>query len=145
LGGTARKTAGILAEGDGGTVFIGVGINVAQRVFPPAYRNRAVSLALAMEAAGSGDAPPPGFSFRLLEGILSRLYGELAGEDDWKHRLEARLYRRGEAVTFIEGAAGSERAVEGRLAGVGPGGELLIVPSGEARARSFITGELRVY
>lgn len=149
--GKARKTAGILTEGDGKTVFIGMGVNVAQREFPPAYRDRATSLALetpggtAASGKNAGAPFPPGFPFRLLEAILSRLYAELADEGDWEGRLEERLYRRGEEVTFIDGAAGSRRAVEGRLAGIGPGGELLIVPSGEDRPRPFITGELRVY
>jgi hypothetical protein len=80
-----------------------------------------------------------------LEEILLRLYAELTGGNGWRRRLEERLYRRGEEVTFIDGAAGSENAVGGRLAGIGPAGELLIVPRGETEARSFITGELRVY
>ncbi|MDR2184446.1 MAG: biotin--[acetyl-CoA-carboxylase] ligase [Treponema sp.] len=146
-GGAARKTAGILTEGDGGAVFTGIGVNVAQREFPPAYRRHAASLALAAEPSGAaGPEPfPPGFSFRLLEEILFRLHAELTGGKDWRSRLEERLYRRGGEVTFIDGAAGSENAVEGRLTGIGPAGELLIVPRGEEKARSFVTGELLVY
>jgi BirA family biotin operon repressor/biotin-[acetyl-CoA-carboxylase] ligase len=139
-----RKIAGILTEGDGGAVFTGIGINVVQREFPPAYRRRAASLALALSGAAAPDPFPPGFSFRLLEEILLRLHAELAEGNGWKRRIEERLYRRGEEVTFIDGAAGSENAVEGRLAGIGPAGELLIVPRGETKTRSFITGELRV-
>jgi BirA family biotin operon repressor/biotin-[acetyl-CoA-carboxylase] ligase len=161
---TARKVAGILTEGDGGVIYTGIGVNIAQREFPPAYRDRATSLALAAETALPGGAAahfrgdatpspedaalpepfPPGFSFRLLEGILFHLHAELTGGNGWRRRLEERLYRRGGEVTFIDGAAGSKNAVRGRLTGIGPGGELLIVPRGEETPRPFITGELQV-
>jgi BirA family biotin operon repressor/biotin-[acetyl-CoA-carboxylase] ligase len=136
-----RKAGGILTEGDGSAVFIGIGGNVAQTGFPPEVRAKATSIALALgdPAALAEDR------FRLLELILARLYAELNQGRPWREGLEERLYRKGEQVTFIDGAAGSDSAVEGRLAGIGPAGELLIVPQGEEKARSFITGELRVY
>lgn len=137
----SKKTAGILAEAGGGNVHIGIGINVAQNEFPGALRDKATSLSL----AAGGDISPEG-RFVLLEKILARLYEELeAPAADWRGRLERRLYQKGAEVCFIEGAAGSDRAVEGRLEGIGPGGELLILPRGEPAARSFVTGELRVY
>lgn len=135
----AKKAAGILAEAEAGNVFIGIGINVAQNEFPPALRDKAVSIG---GAAGIPIAPETRFA--LLEKILARLYRELAATD-WRERLLERLYKKGEPVCFIDGAAGSNRAVEGRLDGIGPGGELLITPAGEARTRAFVTGELRVY
>ena len=146
--GKVQKAAGILTEAEGGTVYIGVGINVAQSEFPLPLRDKATSISL---AAGRQIAPTARFT--LLEKILSRLYGELEAPDgkaggassDWRERLEGRLYKKGETVCFIEGAAGSDRVVEGRLAGIGPGGELLIAPQGETQPRPFITGELRVY
>jgi hypothetical protein len=86
----------------------------------------------------------------LLEKILSRLYEEIekplpAGTGSWHERLLDRLYKKGETVTFAEGAADSKDTIEGILSGLGPGGELLIIPNGEEKERSFITGELRVY
>jgi hypothetical protein len=83
--------------------------------------------------------------FALLEMILRRLHGEIAepAATGWKGRIEQRLYKMGEEVSFAEGAAGSLNVVAGRLAGIGEGGELLIVPHGETCARSFVTGELR--
>jgi BirA family biotin operon repressor/biotin-[acetyl-CoA-carboxylase] ligase len=142
--GSAKKAAGILTEADGGVVFIGIGINVAQREFPPELRDKAVSIA---RAAGRDIAPEERFT--LLEQILARLYGELTaasgGGADWNSRLLTRLYKKGEPVCFVEGRADSGRIVEGRLDGVGPGGELLIAPAGGGPARAFLTGELRVY
>ncbi|MDR2133912.1 MAG: biotin--[acetyl-CoA-carboxylase] ligase [Treponema sp.] len=145
--GVFRKAAGILAEARGGTVFVGVGINVAQKNFSGLLRNKAASLALAADTA-----PGPESRFILLEKILFRLYGELeapraegAESDSWRGRLLARLYRRGEVVTFVEGAAGSGRELRAALAGIGPKGELLLRVDGEAEARPFVTGELRVY
>jgi BirA family biotin operon repressor/biotin-[acetyl-CoA-carboxylase] ligase len=133
-----KKAAGILCEGDG-TVHIGIGINFAQKDFPAELREKAVSIAL---AAGSDYTPEQ--RFVLLEKILSRLYDELNGANDWKSRLEQRLYKKDEQVVFIEGAAESGKEVRGRLTGIGEGGELLITADGETPARSFITGELRV-
>jgi BirA family biotin operon repressor/biotin-[acetyl-CoA-carboxylase] ligase len=144
----AKKAAGILAEAEGGTVHIGIGINVAQSEFPLSLRDKATSISLA-----AGRQIVPEARFTLLEKILSRLYRELEAPEekaggrssDWRGRLEERLYKKGEQVCFIEGEAGSDRIVEGCLAGIGPGGELLIVPRGETGARPFVTGELRVY
>ncbi|GHU16267.1 hypothetical protein FACS1894163_05300 [Spirochaetia bacterium] len=149
-GGCARKIAGILTEGDGTRVFIGIGVNVAQTEFPPELRSRAGSIALALGTLGSG--APEQLSaesrFSLLEKILARLYAELetaedgGSRDSWRERLTERLYRKGEQVCFVDGAADSGREVTGRLAGIGDGGELLIVPDGETAARAFVTGEL---
>jgi BirA family biotin operon repressor/biotin-[acetyl-CoA-carboxylase] ligase len=137
-----RKAAGILTEGDGKTVFIGLGVNAAQADFPEALRAKATSLLL--EGCLTPDRE------RLLERILHRLHEELeppAALPPWQDRLNARLYRRDQTVRFIPGPADSSQAriVEGRLAGIGPLGELLIIPQGEQTARSFITGELEVY
>jgi BirA family biotin operon repressor/biotin-[acetyl-CoA-carboxylase] ligase len=142
----SRKAAGVLTEGDGGTVYIGMGVNVGQTEFPAAVRAKAVSIALALGLPGGG-----GGAFPLLERILSRLYRELpgpegeAGPPPWRERLEERLYRRGEAVRFISGEAGSGRAVEGVLEGIGPGGELLIRSRKGSGPEAFVTGELDVY
>ena len=136
-----RKLAGILTEGDGKTVFIGVGVNVAQRDFPEEYRSKAGSIIQAEAEL------PENARFVLLEKILGRLYGEIEKPLPlpWHERLTQRLYKRGETVSFAIGAADSNRLVEGTLSGLGPGGELLIIPRGEKAEKAFVTGELRVY
>ena len=135
----AKKLVGILAEADGSVVHIGIGVNVAQRQFPEFLRDKATSISLAENreiAAGE--------RFVLLEKILACLYRELeaAGENgaDWKSRIEARLYRKGEQVSFAKGAADSGNIVNGMLAGIGSGGELLIM--GDHGLGAFLTGEL---
>jgi BirA family biotin operon repressor/biotin-[acetyl-CoA-carboxylase] ligase len=162
LPGGARKTAGILCESDGSAVFIGIGVNIRQKEFPPAFRHKATSLNLSLgelSLEGLGDS-----RFALLELILDRLRRELEGAenpgpdisaggekgpvlcpgDTWRERLEKRLYMKGEPVRFIAGGADSGLLVEGLLWGAGPGGELLILcPGGEER--SFITGELDLW
>jgi BirA family biotin operon repressor/biotin-[acetyl-CoA-carboxylase] ligase len=133
-----RKCVGILTDSEGGDVCIGVGANVLQREFPPDIQDKAGSIAQA-----AGNAGPP---VRLLAAILPRLYAELStATADWRPRLEARLYRKGESVTFLDGPADKAREVRGTLAGIGPAGELLITPAGEEQPRGFVTGELRVY
>jgi BirA family transcriptional regulator, biotin operon repressor / biotin---[acetyl-CoA-carboxylase] ligase len=142
-----KKAVGILCEADGGNIHLGIGINAAQKEFPSHLREKAVSIALAAGLDISQDE-----RYVLLEGILSRLYGELCaaknGEaentanNNLKTRLEKKLYKKNEQVLFIEGAAGSGKEVKGRLAGITEDGELLIVPNGEEQARSFVAGEL---
>jgi BirA family biotin operon repressor/biotin-[acetyl-CoA-carboxylase] ligase len=134
-----KKAVGILCEADGGNVHLGIGINTAQKEFPPHLRDKAVSIAL---AAGLDISREERFS--LLEMILSRLYSELNAENanNWKPRLEQKLYKKNEQVLFIEGAAGSGKEVKGRLTGITDNGELLIIPDGETQTSPFITGEL---
>jgi len=130
---------GILCEADGGTVHIGIGVNISQKEFPPSLAEKTTSIALA-----SGTEIDDEQRFCLLEKILLRLYNEIetgAGED-WKHRLEQRLYKKNENVVFIDGAANSGREISGVLTGITETGELLIVPDGETAERSFVTGEL---
>jgi hypothetical protein len=88
----------------------------------------------------------------LLEKILFRLYEEIENPQGagvrcnaWREALLKRLYKIGETVSFADGGAGSSRLTEGTLSGIGPGGELLIIPKGEKDERAFVTGELRVY
>jgi BirA family biotin operon repressor/biotin-[acetyl-CoA-carboxylase] ligase len=142
-----KKAVGILCEADDGNAHLGIGINVAQKEFPFHLREKAASIALAADRDISKDE-----RFTLLEKILSRLYNELDaahyGEakdsaESLKSRLEQRLYKKNEQVLFIEGAADSGKEVTGCLTGVAETGELLIVPNGEKKERSFITGELR--
>ena len=138
LGG--RKTAGILSEGDGKNVFIGVGVNVTQSDFNGEFRSKAGSIIHACPDL-SRDA-----RFTLLELILSHLHDEIEKpNNDWRERLLARLYKKGETVIFAEGPADSSKIITGILSGIGPGGELLIIPDGEQEERAFFNGELRVY
>ncbi|MDR0562761.1 MAG: biotin--[acetyl-CoA-carboxylase] ligase [Spirochaetaceae bacterium] len=140
LGG--RKAVGILAEGDGKTVYIGIGVNLGQREFPEDLRNKAVSLALACEKVFSTED-----RFPLLEKILVRFFEILADpvEDQWRRRLLERLYLRNQPVRFIPGGADSAASVYGVLHGVGTLGELLLIPRGGTEPVSFVTGELDVY
>jgi BirA family biotin operon repressor/biotin-[acetyl-CoA-carboxylase] ligase len=143
------KLAGILAEGDGRVVHIGCGVNVAQTLFPEELRGKALSLAMVLSGAeGYSPESLAASRFRLLERILIRLHGELEGggeRKDWRERLEQRLFMKDRPVLFIAGGVDSPLKVEGRLLGIGPEGEILIAPPGERRAKSFVTGELRVY
>jgi BirA family biotin operon repressor/biotin-[acetyl-CoA-carboxylase] ligase len=150
-----RKIAGILTEGDGKRVFIGIGLNVAQTEFPEALRAKAGSIVQA--AAGSVESLAAA-RFTLLEKILARIHRELEGEDQasrsglggeaqkhWRVRLDERLFLKGEQVSFVAGGADSGLTVDGKLLGIGAAGELLMLPNGEDAPRPFVTGELRVY
>jgi BirA family biotin operon repressor/biotin-[acetyl-CoA-carboxylase] ligase len=140
-----RKTAGILTVWDGKTAYIGVGVNVSQSTFPDEYKTKAGSIIQAYPGLGENAR------FVLLEDILSRLYNEIgtpgsdASPECWRERLDKRLYKRGETVCFVPGAVDSGSVVEGILSGIGPDGELLIIPAGEEKERAYTSGELRVY
>lgn len=135
----SKKAAGILCEADGENVFAGIGINMAQKEFPLSIAEKAISIALA-----AGENIDPDKRFCLLEKILVRLYNELETEEakKLKARLEQRLYKKDEQVTFIQGAADSGKEIKGRLAGISETGELLIAVNEESEPRSFTTGEL---
>jgi BirA family biotin operon repressor/biotin-[acetyl-CoA-carboxylase] ligase len=144
----SRKAAGVLAEGDGETLSIGMGVNVAQTRFPEAFRAKAVSLALVLGEAAAA-ALGPDSPFLLLEKILPRLCRELGppetGGAPWRERLEGRLYLKGRPVRFFPGGAGSLPPLEGILEGVGPEGELLLTPPGAPGPVPYAAGELDVY
>jgi BirA family biotin operon repressor/biotin-[acetyl-CoA-carboxylase] ligase len=134
-----KKMAGILCEADGGIVHIGIGINFTQKIFPEVLRVKATSISLAAGIEIENDK-----KFILLEKILLSLYSELE-RSDWKSRLEQRLYKKNENVTFIEGEADSANKIKGCLSGITESGELLIIPDGETEPRSFLTGELIIH
>jgi len=138
-----KKAAGILCEADGGNVHLGIGINMSQKEFPVHLSEKAVSVSIA-----SGKDIAYNERCSLLEKILARLYNELetaANNEALISGLEQRLYKKGEQVIFIDGAADTGKTVKGRLAGIGEGGELLVEPDGKTAVRSFITGELKVF
>lgn len=139
----SRKVAGILTETDGKTIYIGVGVNVAQDAFPGELGAKAGSILQAARARGNPELA--GGRAALLERILARLYAELSSTSPWRGCLEERLYLKGRQVRFIAGGVDSGRAVEGILAGIGTSGELLIVPEGKTAPETCVTGELRVY
>jgi BirA family biotin operon repressor/biotin-[acetyl-CoA-carboxylase] ligase len=133
------KAAGILAEADGDSARIGIGVNVSQMMMPDFLRDKATSLSLA-----SGEEYNARDRYNLLEKILSRLHDEIetAASGDWRERVEARLYKKAEQICFAKGAADSGDMVTGTLAGIGVEGELLILPPGETEPLAFTAGEL---
>ncbi|MCL2130731.1 MAG: biotin--[acetyl-CoA-carboxylase] ligase [Treponema sp.] len=141
----SRKAVGILSEADGKNIFIGIGINFSQTEFPEEHLSKAISLIQAFPELNEDSR------FILLEKILLYLYEEIECSNKppnimgWHSALSDRLYKKGEKVNFALGPAGSELIISGNLKGIGPGGELLIIPEGEQKERAFVTGELKVY
>jgi BirA family biotin operon repressor/biotin-[acetyl-CoA-carboxylase] ligase len=148
--GQYRKIAGILTEGDGKRVFVGIGVNVAQTSFPDDLRTKAGSIALALPCGAAADSARAAdvlaaARFTLLEKILAGVHRELEGQGDWRSRLDERLFMKGQQVSFIAGGPYEAGTLEGTLLGLGPAGEILLLPGGEKNPRSFVAGELRVY
>ena len=129
------KIAGILAEAENGNVRLGIGVNVTQTKFPSYLEKKATSIKL---CAGNSRSFDSNDRFLLLEKILVRLRESILS-DDWIERIESRLFKKDEQVSFAVGAADSGKIVTGLLAGIGPGGELRIQTPEEL---SFNCGEL---
>ena len=132
-----RKAAGILCEskpaGEEAGVYLGIGVNCNQTVFPAPLSASVTSLALEL-------GQPIG-RWSLLELILDQLEAELS-KASWREGVEELLWRRGESVRFRAGAPGIGEPIVGRLEGVDDMGSLLIRPDGEARSRPFASGEI---
>jgi BirA family biotin operon repressor/biotin-[acetyl-CoA-carboxylase] ligase len=152
----SKKTAGILVEttiveNDNTNVFIGIGVNLLQREFPEELRGKAGSLLTVFTEVFPDREIPSIFAMNdapllLLERILAFLHSEITAQKSaWKTRLEKKLYKRGEAIVFAEGAADSQKLIQGQLFGIADTGELLIIPEGETAPLPFVNGELRVY
>ena len=168
--GLGRKAVGILTEADGGMVYIGIGINIAQKSFPPELAGKACSIAQALLDAVKQDGNTNNRNdesafillaekrFTLLEMILCRLNKELnslAGVMEWRHKLDDRLFMKGQRVCFIPGAAEElfsfsktglmvkPEKTEGILCGIGDNGEIFITPDSGGIV-SFATGEIKI-
>lgn len=119
-----KKLAGILCEASGDTLLVGTGLNLAQQSFSGELFPRATSLALAL--SGSGLPLPPRET--VLECYLENLRESLE-ETDWNDAVSARLWRKGELVSFLSGDPARNELCEGYIEGIGPSGELLFRPA----------------
>ncbi|MCX7655360.1 MAG: biotin--[acetyl-CoA-carboxylase] ligase [Treponemataceae bacterium] len=138
-----KKICGILCEGVGGSLLIGIGLNIHQRDFPPELVSRATSLALVQNMHQE-------FSFRPLpldrNTILSRILGELQevlfSDAGWQNEVERRLYKRGEVISFVPGLPDKGPAIEGILEGISPEGAI-VLRSLDGVPQRFVSGEIR--
>ncbi|MDR1388386.1 MAG: biotin--[acetyl-CoA-carboxylase] ligase [Treponema sp.] len=142
-----RKVSGILAAASGGAVFIGIGVNLGADEFSPELRDKAVSIIPLLAAGGVQYSSRERVT--LLEKILFYLRETLEGES-WQSAIEARLYKKGEAVRFIAGAPpeygfsdNAPARIFGTLSGIAKDGSLLLAVDGKITA--FACGELDVY
>jgi BirA family transcriptional regulator, biotin operon repressor / biotin---[acetyl-CoA-carboxylase] ligase len=138
-----RKVAGILCESAGALApraFAGIGLDCNQTRFPPSLEGRATSLAT--ELGREVDR------WKILELLLVRLAARLStGPEGWSWREAAteRLWRRGEAISFLPGLEGRSKggvSIRGILEGVDEEGSVLIRAAGEEEARAYPAGEL---
>jgi biotin-[acetyl-CoA-carboxylase] ligase BirA-like protein len=141
------KCAGLLAESDGRTVLLGVGLNVRQA---PSEMPRAVSIEGRLRELNSSTLPPLFARAErviplLLESVLLSLKDVLAPAFDsaWHGELERMLYMKGRLVRFAAGGALSPRIVCSTIAGLREDGALLVLPAGESAPCAFVTGEIR--
>lgn len=137
-----KKIAGILCENDGSTLYVGTGLNVAQREFPGELDEKATSLARIQGAAAGGTATVP-----TVETVLERYLENLElvlRMDDWNGRITERLWKRGELIRFLEGDPAKNLATDGYPEGIGPSGELIFRPADGGAARRIFSGEIPV-
>ena len=148
-----KKCAGLIAESDGNTVLLGIGVNVAEDfggtsgsagTKMPGAASIAGELAALDKAAALVYAEAPHRVPILLEKTLSSLFDTLSSgfDDAWRGELENRLYLKGQTVSFVTGAADAPRTVAGTLAGINQSGALLLIPVGKTEAEAFAAGEI---
>ncbi len=128
-----KKLAGILCEGAGDSLLMGMGVNLAQTSFSAAYATVPSSVFLECGAAPDGG--------ELVELLLDEL--ALHGEalPPWLDEINGALAWKGLAVTFSPGI-GSGETVRGILRGLNSSGALLLAADGEEMA--CVSGELRL-
>jgi BirA family transcriptional regulator, biotin operon repressor / biotin---[acetyl-CoA-carboxylase] ligase len=142
LGG--KKVAGILCHHAANWFFVGMGLNVNQRRFPPDLRAPATSLALAGGETGRGEALDPG---TLLSPLLAHLRRALDAVD-WRRALDQRLAGVGDRVILKEGGAGSGASGARGPHSAAPGSEAVpgvvlgIGETGALRVRRSDTGDI---
>ena len=110
-----RKICGILADHEDDWLYLGVGLNLRQTLFPPELASGATSVAI--ETGAARELPERDL---LLAAVLER-YREC--EPAWHATLSERLWKKGEHVDV---AIPFGPVLSGRLAGVAQDGCLLI-------------------
>lgn len=137
-----KKVCGILCEGTGTALLIGIGLNIHQRDFPQELVSRATSLAIVQDIQGAPLSPTlPLDRNTILSRILGELKQVLSPDASWQWEIEQRLYKRGEIVSFVPGLPDTGPAVEGILEGVSPEGAL-VLRSLDGIPQSFVAGEI---
>ncbi|TFG84098.1 MAG: biotin--[acetyl-CoA-carboxylase] ligase [Spirochaetales bacterium] len=126
------KLAGILCEAAEGVVYVGVGINLAQRHFSYEFRTKPTSLYL--ETAGT--APK---AQELLPIVLEEISLAASRSDGWSSELNSVLAWRGKPVKFWPGL-GDTACIHGMLAGIAHDGSVLIET--DQGTLPFVSGEL---
>lgn len=111
-----KKICGILVEAAADFVIVGIGLNVGTRKFPVGLEATSMCLESGAEVERS----------EVLSQVLRSLSGwsgEIgSGFPDLLERVRERCALTGESVSLMSG----ERSVNGRVAGIGDGGELLV-------------------
>ena len=131
-----RKLSGILCEAAGDLFYVGAGLNINQKVFPPDIAEKASSLALILGETSDGG----GVELKsVLERFLFFLKEALAAGYAWREELAKRLFMLNEPLRFLP-AGGSEPAIEGVLRGVAEDGSLLLETKEGLSA--FYSGEI---
>lgn len=135
-----RKISGILCETYGAVAAVGVGLNVLQTDFDHAGgagEGKPEATSLLLETGRAFD--PKELLRPVVEGVL-----EAVREPGWREMVAERLYRGGETVAVNIGDPEKGSVVNGRIAGIGESGELLLDTGGKELLRLF-SAELSYY
>jgi BirA family biotin operon repressor/biotin-[acetyl-CoA-carboxylase] ligase len=151
-----KKCAGIIAESDSSAVMLGIGVNIMENfkdmpLAGAAYQATSIAVELAefdAEAAATYAETPDKIP-RFLEKVLFSLFHTLSSgfDESWRQEFENRLYMRGRIARFAAGGVPADkncppRLVTGTIAGIDPGGSILILSEGAETPEAFSTGEL---
>ena len=134
-----RKLSGILCEADGDHVYVGAGLNISQKAFPPDIAGKASSLALVLGGESGGAESGKAALKAALERFLFFLKEALSAGYPWREELGKRLFMLNERIRFLP-AGGDGPAIEGVLRGVDEDGALLLETGGGLK--TFYSGEI---
>lgn len=120
-----KKLSGVLCENDGSVLYVGTGLNIGTKIFPPELSQSASSLAIILK---EDNVALPSIK-TVLDVYLSNLCDVLE-ERNWNEKVSEKLYLRGEQTPFLIGDPEKKETIYGCIEGIGRSGELLFRKKG---------------
>ena len=142
-----EKISGILCENTDSYILCGFGINLNQKDFnefcdpegktDDGIRHSGARTPVSLYMLRGRDTEPSDFLIKLLA-----LLKEKITDNEWKRKLEKKLYMYGENAVIREGIPGKTERIEGVIKGLGEYGQLVIAEKRGGKLREVYSGEI---
>ncbi|GMO26459.1 MAG: hypothetical protein Ta2B_06650 [Termitinemataceae bacterium] len=143
-----KKLCGIASVCDGTNVFIGIGLNVAQKIFPSLPNATSICNELVQERKPCKEyAEYPYNRFVILQNILNSLHSEIKNDKDFMSSISSineMLFLKDKNVIFMAGSSENPKRIEGVLRAVSNEGHIQIEEAQTGQILSFSSGELQI-